>query len=523
MAAEITKKNDSVGTKMKQVMDGWKNVLTGLGVSGRDKRLGGSITWTRMTYADAENLYSADDMAQKIVDVLPEDMFREGFYLKTDDPDHKQINTDIQNWLDEKQVLARLQEGMVWGRMYGGAGTVLGVNDGAESFDPINEKSITSIDFFTNLNKDELFPFQIQRDPSQPDFGIPEIYRMQPMIAGDHLGDVHNSRVLRWNGALLPRRIFIQNNYWHDSVLNRPQHVIRDFQSSYSSVANLLQDFAQAVYKIKNLTEMIAQGKDGLIQKRLELVDRTRSIINAIVLEEGEEFDRKVTALTGIPDVLDRMARRMVMAADMPHTKLLGESPSGLGATGESEETDWNTFVARQQVVHLLPNLTKLIRLVLLSKEGPTNGKEPKNWRIEFKPLKQQSQKEINESKKLQADIDKIYWEIGSLGADEIAESRFGGDEFSYETTIDKAGREAVSRQNVKIATDASRHIHQIEPGVHTGPDFPDGEGGHFHMTREGFTTTSADEGPNHTHELEYKPGVETMTPIPESEMKDQK
>lgn len=424
------------------IFDGWKNILTGLGIKSKDKRMSLDAEWTPMPRGDAETYYAADDISSKIVDMLPEEMIREGFDLKTDDKRFPNIDTDIKNALDEIGAMVKLEEGLRWGRMYGGAGSIIGVDDGLDPQEPVNLEGVRKVSFLNNLDRWELHRRSIQNDPTQKNFGFPQSYMVQPTLGGQSIVDVHCSRILRWQGAKLPRRLFIQNDYWDDSVLTRPLNAIRNFQQSHDAVASILQDFAQAVYKIKNLTEMIAMGKDELVEKRLALVDRTRSVVNAIVIEDGEDFDRKVTALTGVPEVLKMISQRLVMATDVPHTKLLGESPSGMGATGESEITDWYDYVARKQETDLKPQLTYLIKLILVSKEGPTKGIEPENWRVEFRPLKQQSQKEVVDTKKVQADIDKIYLDAGVLMPEEVTQSRFGGDEFSYETQIDKELRE---------------------------------------------------------------------------------
>lgn len=431
--------NSTLPTKVSKFLnfDGWKNILTGLGMSGKDKRMGADIEFARMDQRTAETLYACDDMAAKIVNILPEEMIREGFEIKHDEKNMPNLNSEIMNILDDLGALAKIEEGLKWGRMYGGAGSVIGIDDGGESDEPVDFNNIRCVEFINNMNRWELQPLEIQQDPSVKNFGMPRVYRLQPAMGGEMLAEVHHSRVMRWGGAGLPRRLQIENNYWDDSVLNRVWNVLRNFHSSHDSVANLLQDFAQAVYKIKNLTEMIAMGKDDLVEKRLALVDRTRSVVNAIVLEEGEDFDRKVTALTGLPETIKMINQRLVQASGLPHTIMMGESPSGLGATGASEKSDWYDHVARQQETQLIPQLTQLVKLILLSKEGPTKGVEPKNWRIEAKPLQQQTLKEKLETRKLQSDIDKTYIETSVLSSQEVAKNRFAGDEFNYETKLD--------------------------------------------------------------------------------------
>jgi hypothetical protein len=60
----------------------------------------------------------------------------------------------------------------------------------------------------------------------------------------------------------------------------------------------------------------------------------------------------------------------------------------------------------------------------------------PESFSFEFNPLYQQSQKEIIETRKMQAEIDEIYMTRGVYSAFEVAESRFETGEYSFETSL---------------------------------------------------------------------------------------
>ena len=63
----------------------------------------------------------------------------------------------------------------------------------------------------------------------------------------------------------------------------------------------------------------------------------------------------------------------------------------------------------------LKPQLEKLIRTLMLCNEGPTNGKEIKNWSIKFNALWVPTQKEQAETEKLQAEKQRIEVETIAL------------------------------------------------------------------------------------------------------------
>ena len=423
--------------------DGWSNILTGLGRSGRDKRTGSKVEHHVLTEMEVEELYAADDMAERIVDTLPDEMVREWFTLTDPSLDPKVIDA-VQSKLDALCAKSVFQEALSVARMYGGSGIVLGVADGKDVSEPLDPRAVRDIEYLTVLNRYELLAeLPINSDVGSKNFNKPDYYRIAPRTGSVATGEithnslVHHSRILRFDGAYLPRRLYAQNSYWHDSVLSKLYNPLRNYHGTHDSLAALLQDFSQAVFKIKDLGDIVGSD-DGLalIQKRLAAVDLGRSVLNAVLIGDEEEFARKATPMTGLKDAVQLVNMRLVSATGMPHTLLLGESPSGLGATGDSEKTDWYDFVARQQEVSLRPNLEELLKIVFLSRQGPTRGREPEGWDVEFNSLWQPEQKDELENRKRQAEVDKIYIETQVLSPEEVAVSRFSTGKFEFETTM---------------------------------------------------------------------------------------
>ena len=143
----------------------------------------------------------------------------------------------------------------------------------------------------------------------------------------------------------------------------------------------------------------------------------------------------------------------------MPHTILLGESPSGLGATGDSEKKDWFEYVGRQQEVNFKPQLMKFFRYCFLAKDGPTRGKEPETWDIEFNPLWQMDQKKQAEVNKLNAETDKMYIENGVVDPDEVARSRFGTNEGAIQIDMSLRAEVDTSKEDEQKRVDDLKQI----------------------------------------------------------------
>ena len=432
-------------------IDGWENILTNLGKNNKDKRTGMRAVEFYLNEQQVDSIYQADDMAAKIIDRLPDDMTREGFTVKLDGGED--ITSDIEDIFEKMDLHTKIALGLKWARQYGGAGAIMGINDGKLPWEPVEFNKIRSIDYSTILNRYSLpsdgGSDNIDANVQSKNFGLPVFYRLNNnsniQIGDKKFTKIHHSRIIRFNGVKLGDRQMAMVDYWGDSIFSRLFNVLRNFQGAHDSAATIITDFTQLIVKLKNLADMIASGDDTLVQERLALMSATASIVNAVVIEEGEDVERKTTNVAGLPDLLGKINARFVAATEYPHTILLGEGATGgLGTQGQSEKRDYYDTVKNKQEDILRPIHTQFLNLIFLAKNGPTGGKLPK-YSITYKPLWQPTNKEIVEERKIQAEIDEIYSNIQVLDAQEIADSRFGGGGYSIETTMNSKLRAQIT------------------------------------------------------------------------------
>lgn len=408
-------------------MDNWGNMITGLGKAGKDKRLAATISWTRRSQQELEDLYAQSDTSRRIVDSVPYEALRRGFEIPM--LDNLQTKT-----LAAKVAAARLpeyfKEAWTLGRMHGGA--VLMINTrGTSSLDqPLQPQEVFT--GFSTFTRWELTPYsaEIDQTPGSENYGRPIRWTLVPhMQSGPLLNQVvHWSRFIFFDGAYLPRVLFTTNGYWHDAILNPVLNAIRNYETSFDAAAALVQDFNVGVWKIKNLAEIVASGNADTIKTRIELANYGKSVLRSVILDEAESYDDKARNVAGMPDLLRLIAGRLVAATDMPHTKLLGESPTGSNATGNSTIMGWYDTVAAVQETWLKPKLMKALRVL--------DPALPADAEIVFRALWQMDDKEMAAVRYQQAQADDIYSAMGALDAQEIRESRFGGSKYTVETKL---------------------------------------------------------------------------------------
>lgn len=476
-------KQDSILEALKNT-DSWTNLVTGLGYALQDKRLSTEVgTPAILSRQDLEDLFSGNKLAQKICHAPAAHMLREWLVVQGDE-DNTGLGDDVQARMDELGILAMLIEAITWARLHGGAVVVMGADDGLDPLQPLREDGIRTLSWFTTLDRWDIQPKRYYADPLAPRYGLPEVYEIVggsvPGEAAQAFGRlIHESRVLRFDGTLTTRRRMVRNNGWADSVFVAIYEELRMHGHTLSSAETLVCDFSQAVYKYKGLADAIsAQGAD-LIQLRAQVIDMTRSVLRAMVIDaDGEEFERKTTPLTGLPDLMDRFMMYLAAVADMPATVLFGRSPAGENATGESDIRTWYDRLAAERQLYVAPQVERLVKLLLLAKDGPTKGREPEDWRIGWNPLWQHSEAEKIANRKAQAETDAIYIERQVLDPDEVADSRFGGTEYSHETELDTETRAAMEAEAEKEPAEPESPP-QPQPMMVVQPKPGDDEGDH--------------------------------------------
>lgn len=439
--------------------DGWMNVFTGMGDPFRDKRLGTQITNARLySQAELDALYHSDDIIARVCDRPADEMCREGFKLATDlDAD---AAADALNKVDELDVMAHFADAIAFSRLHGGSVAVLGINDGADASMPVSPKSISSVDWVNVLDRWEIQIERVYTDPRLGKLGEPQYYRLLSTTITDLSGQpfgtiIHESRVIRFGGMRTGRRERIRNQHWDRSIVERIADIVRDFGASFQAVSVLPQEFVQASFSVEGLANMIANDKDDLVMKRLQIFNMAKSVFGMVPLDTNEKMQRESITVTGLADLLDRLAERLSAATEMPISLLMGRAPAGLNATGDSDISNWYDSLKNQQKRTLLRPCNKIMKYIFLSKKGPTSGVEPDNWSIEFNPLWQMNESQKADIRSKQALTDQIYIVNQVLQPQEVRQSRFGGDCWSAETVIDPAydeAADAMDKESEKLA-----------------------------------------------------------------------
>lgn len=437
-------------------MDGWSNVATGLGQKGRDKRMSAGINFERMTWAEIDTLYTMDDVAAKYIDKVPSEGTRKWIYYSGVE---KEWQEKLLDKLRKLHAQEQFKQAWTWARLYGAAFLLIDGPDGnIDPQEPLNLDRLTDVTSLTALHKWEVYPdigYGLVNDITDPNYGMPKYYMLQPHRTPDstYLGmRIHYSRLIRFDGARIPTKIFVANYYSHDTYLTRVYNPIRNYNASNDGLATVMQDFRMNVLTMKNIAKQLKEKGSPELIERLKLMNLTRALTNTTILQEDEKLEQFSASLAGVKDANDAVSNRLVAALDgMPHDQVLGEgAKGGLGAKGDLENRNYYDAIESQAKVNFIPQIEQLTRILAVTKMFA--GMKD-TWEVNLHSLWQMDDKEKSAINYQQAQADQIYIDAGVLDPTEVRKSRFGGDKYSLDTTLD----EKVTKYQDKLSLEAQK------------------------------------------------------------------
>ncbi|MBA3833602.1 MAG: DUF1073 domain-containing protein [Chthoniobacterales bacterium] len=431
-------------------LDSWANDRTGFGTLADKTQYGYFQPLQPLNIQELANVYHGDSMAARMVDVVPQEIFREGFELDADG-DH-----DVNDWLAEKSrvldIRGKLQEGWTWGDLFGGGAVLIGADDGRSSSMPLVPERAKAVSYLYALDRRMLWPWSYYTEPGHPKLGQVEQYQVTSAssIAGP-VQIVHESRLLIFRGAPTGIRERVMLNSWDYSVLQRPHEVLRQYNVGWNSLEIMMTDGNLSVFKMRGLSEAIAAGGSAAIAARMSLINQSTSNIRALVLDAGdpseagsapEEFNRQQLSYEGIPQALDKLMLRLASAVQIPVTILMGQSPAGMSATGDSDFRWFYDRIRSLQTNKLAPHLRRLTQIMLATKESPMRS-APKSINIRFPDLWRETPAAEAARRLANAQADSAYVSAGILTPEEVALARFGGDGYGENIRLSDEAKQA--------------------------------------------------------------------------------
>jgi phage-related protein (TIGR01555 family) len=393
-------------------------------------------------------LYEGNGLFTKIIDRPSEEAVKHGLDIDFGD---ENIAEYVESRLDELEFEDKFATAEKWARLYGGSIIVMLVDDGCGLEEPLNWNNVRSIEELRVFERAVVQPdysalynfnFEDTIGNNKP-FGEPEYYQVFS-IYGYFI--VHRSRCLVFRNGRLPEHTTNAiYRYWGIPEYVKIKRALRECITSHEDGVKLLERSVQAIYKMKNLANMLStsDGEDKVLQ-RLQVIDMARGILNSIAIDtDGEDYDFKTLGMTGVKDVIDSTCNMLSAVTNMPQTVLFGRSPAGMLATGESDLENYYNMVENIQKQNMKSNARTLIDLIL--KQGKIEGKvdEIPKYKTKFAPLWSMSETEkaqVEQAKAAtaltKAQTAQLYMDANVLDPTEVRNSLAENGDFEIEETI---------------------------------------------------------------------------------------
>lgn len=397
------------------------NAITGLGMAGKDKMASFDIAAISELSAERlATLYRGNTFAGNVVELLPDAATKKWAKYTHEGDDPAGVEA-VQMALNK--LKGPVNEAMILARLYGGAVIVLGADDGAVNFaQPLDVANLRAIRWHTVMSKERIKPVAWGENPMLEDYDRPVIYELTDK---GHT-KVHASRLLRFDGVKLPAEILRLNDGWGDSALLRPYRDMVAFEGSLATVAAAMQDFEVGVMEYADLAAMLSRPEgEAKVRTRLAMVSWVKNALGMMLMEAGKEkYSLVARNFTGIPELLDKLREVFIGSTDLPPSKLMALFTSaGLSQEDTTQQREWSDYVLGRQEDDLRPIIEQYLRLIHLSKEGPTGGQIPLGAKFEFEPIFQLNEQEEAKLHGERAKEWEIYLKYGVVSPDEIAEA----------------------------------------------------------------------------------------------------
>ena len=347
-------------TQPNYITDSLESLFTSLGHKNDSVRYSGRKISDRQLL----NMYSSSWLTGKYIDKTADDMLKLPRVFSGDyDENLLKLVIEKENRLKLNEIKEKF---LAFSSLLGDA-LIVAITDTDDLSQPLSD--IEDIQRFIVLTKGEFNPdSNIDDNLTSSNFGKPIYYTI-----GKN-DKVHHSRCHRLK---LGKSKLTDRNQFGISDLQNKYNAIRLFDTTITCIGDIIQDSNVDVLFIPDLIAKVAQGKEDDIRKFINLINHTKSSMNAIALDAGNSeaqgrWEQKTATYSGLSDVLTKLITVTAGALDRPITVLFGLSASGF-STGEEDLESYHGTINALQESRLRP-AQEFIDKFILDKMMPDHG-----------------------------------------------------------------------------------------------------------------------------------------------------
>jgi phage-related protein (TIGR01555 family) len=403
--------------------DAWVNPLTGINFNSRT----GSSYWSvnknyNLNQSSLDSLYSKDGICKRIIDIYPEEALRAFI-----DADQR-----ILDELDRLKLKSKTFEGLRDARLFGGSVVVAFIDDGRSLEEELDYENIDKLVHLKVFDRYKVtwFPTDLVTDHLDEDYGMPLFYTIQNnnFVSSDSVQfKVHKSRVFRFGGDNTTEFSKKNNQGWDNSCILSLYQSIQSFGETSGVSAEIIQGYLETVITIPGLSDYITQDPQR-VKERIEHINKTKGAFKTVYLSEGETYQKHATNVHGLSELWDRIGEIISASCSIPVSVLFGRSPAGLNATGKQELDLMNNKIEEYRNNHIKPFFMWIFKIIEAQSSFVSEAGTDLDFHWEFHPLVTLDEKKEAETRRLNAEIDRMYIDLGVLDAETVRNGRYHAD-----------------------------------------------------------------------------------------------
>jgi len=175
--------------------------------------------------------------------------------------------------------------------------------------------------------------------------------------------EVHHTRVIDFSYYKLPDTKSAEVRYGGASefqfIINQ---LISDNIVTGSSSA-ILEKSSSLYYKIKDFKSLaMNKNADGIIEY-VRAMEDVRGIYGAGIIDADDDVINITQSISNLQEADTISLRRIALGSSIPMAWLIGESASGLNATGKIESETYQSMIVEMQETYYKDNINKLLNI----------------------------------------------------------------------------------------------------------------------------------------------------------------
>ena len=372
-----------------KVQDSYSNVLARLGVN-TDNILNYS-EYVPTPLDDGGNqlttLYRYNWVVRNLIEAVPNDITKRWFKVRSNLPPDELDK--IEKVFRETNLRNKINEGMRWGRLYGGAIGIIIIDGQSENLDePLQWDMIVPGSFkgLYIVDRYRCSPsLEINLNLNSKYFGLPLYYDIFDST-NNFNARVHQSKVIRFLGRPLPIIEKQREMNWGGSEVEAVYRELIKRDSTSENIASLIFKASLSVHKIKNLDQIFSMNSvqaQNRFWSLMESISTIESNMGTRLIDSEDDVQYMNYSFAGIKDVYEGIMMDLSGACRIPATKLFGRSPAGMNATGESDLQNYYDYIDEVRESQFREQVGLLLPLIGLS----TWGKIPNDLDFEFEEM----------------------------------------------------------------------------------------------------------------------------------------